>query len=170
MLEIIEAKTPDHLEAVKSLCREYRTFLIEFGGRFADEVKVAYPEDKYEELLDGLQTEHAAPDGCLRLILVDGEPVGCGMMQRFSADTAEIKRVFLRDAARGTGAGYAIMKTLISDCKEKGYERIYMYTGHVLKAAQKLYDAMGFNRCEPFLDLHRSSGETVVYFEMDIRT
>lgn len=169
MLEIIEPKSPEHLEAVRSLCRDFRLFMIEQGGQFAEAVEIAYPEDKYEHLMQELEVRHASPEGILRLALLDGEPVGCGMIQKFSDDTAEIKRVFLQEKARSTGAGRAIMDKLISDCRDRGYSRIGMDTGNVLTGALRLYDKMGFKRREPYHDLLMSTGDLMVYYEMSLQ-
>lgn len=169
MLAIIEPSTTEQFDAVRRLCWEYRTFLINLGGENARAVTLAYPEDKYTQLMRSLEQHHAPPQGGVRLALLDGEPVGCGMFQNHSPEFAEIKRVYVRDEARGTGAGRAIMETLISDCRDRGYAGILMDTGKVLTAAQGLYDSMGFRRCEPYHDLHLTAGDLLVYYEMDLR-
>ena len=73
-------------------------------------VRLAYPEDYYARLLDGLDRVRDRDGGSVRIALLDGAPVGCGMFHRFDADSAEVKRVYLRPEARGAGAGRAIMQ------------------------------------------------------------
>ncbi len=170
MLEIVEPKSPKQFDAVRELCWEYRDFLIDLGGENARAVSIAYPEDKYARLMNTLEQHHAPPQGGVRLALLDDKPVGCGMFQNLLPDTAEIKRVYVRDTARGTGAGRAIMEALVSDCRDRGYARILMDTGKVLTAARGLYNSMGFVEREPYHDLHLSAGDLLVYFEMELRS
>ncbi len=169
MLAIIEPETPQQFDDVRQLCWEYRDFLIGLGGKSAQVCLRAYPHDQYDALMQTLETYHARPDGGLRLAIFRGEPVGCGMFQKFEPDTAEIKRVFVREAARGTGAGRGIMNALIRDCRDRGYDRILMDTGKILTAARGLYSSLGFAQRGPYQEFHKNAFNLLTYFEMDLR-
>lgn len=168
MLTIVRPKTPEQFDAVRALCWEYRDFLVSLGGRDAEVVLYAYPQDKFERLMQSLEAQHAPPDGGIRLALVNGSAVGCGMFQCIGDQTAEIKRVFVRDIARGTGAGRALMEALIADCRALGFKRILMDTGSALTAAQKLYQSLGFVPRGPYSALPKSILDGLVFFEMNL--
>ena len=168
MLDIVEPKTPDQLDAVRRLCWEYLEFLRALSPYDAQIVDSVYPAEKYQRIVDNLEHEHAPPAGAIRLALKDGQPVGCGMYHALAPDTAEIKRVYVTDAARGTGAGYAIMNTLISLARHSGYKRILMDTSKPLKSAQKLYLSLGFQTRDPYQDVPAFAQDHLLFFEMTL--
>lgn len=88
------------------------------------------------------------------------------MYHTLAPGIAEIKRVFITDAARGTGAGHALMQRLIDDCRAAGFDMIRMDTAAPLEAAQRLYDSMGFVRREPYYEVPKGASGLLCFFEM----
>jgi len=43
---------------------------------------------------------------------LDDEPVGCGCFKKFDDSSAEVKRMFVKDTARGKGIGGAVLTEL----------------------------------------------------------
>ncbi|NDW51862.1 GNAT family N-acetyltransferase [Aliiroseovarius sp. PrR006] len=168
MLDIIEPNTPDQLDAVRRLCWEYHAYLRALSPFDAELVDAFYPREKYQKIVDNLEHEHASPGGAMRLALKEGEPVGCGMYHALDPDTAEIKRVYVTDAARGTGAGYALMEALITQARNSGFARILMDTSKPLKSAQKLYLSMGFTPRGPYQPLPEIGEGHILFFEMTL--
>ncbi|MGV6848131.1 MAG: GNAT family N-acetyltransferase [Marinibacterium sp.] len=166
MLTITEPRGAEDLDAVRALCWDYRDFLKGLGGQDAEIVTYAYPPEKYAALMDNLETTHAPPSGGIRLARLDGAAVGCGMFHTLSPGTAEIKRVYVAPHARGTGAGRAIMTTLIDACRHQGFQRILMDTGQPLKAAQQLYLSLGFQLRGAYWDVPDFARGRLVFFEM----
>lgn len=80
------------------------------------------------------------------LILEDGRAVACGGFKAHAADAVEIKRVFAKPAYRGRGYGKAVMEALERRAAAKGYTRLVLETGCVLKSAMRLYESLGFRR------------------------
>ena len=167
-MQIIDATTPDQFEAVRQLCWEYRDALAALGGEDAKAVLHSYSVKKYRSILDQLESEHAAPGGCVKLALIDGNEIGCGMFVTLEPGTAEIKRVFVRESARGTGAGRAIMESLVSECRSRGFRRILMDTGKALTAARNLYHSMGFKERGPYQMAHKEMLSHLVLFELEL--
>lgn len=167
-VRIVTPQTTEDLAEVRRLCWEYRDFLVALGPYDAEIVAAIYPPDKYAAVLDGLEDEHRPPHGKMRLALRDDVPVGCGMVQTWAPGTAEIKRVYVSDAARGTGAGLALMQTLIADCRDLGFDRILMDTSKPLAAAQRLYDRLGFRRRGPYQPVPDIAADHLIYFEMQL--
>ncbi|WP_170463309.1 GNAT family N-acetyltransferase [Ruegeria arenilitoris] len=169
MLDIIEAKTPDQFDEVRRLCWEYRDFLMTLDEKSVRVAKTYYPEDVYNRLMGEIEVEHAVPDGGVRLALKDGDAIGCGMFRTIEPGVAEIKRVFVSDAARGTGAGFAIMTSLIDQCRKQGFDFIRMDTGKPLEAAIRLYLSMGFKFRDAYFEIPEIAKDTLVFFEMHLR-
>jgi ribosomal protein S18 acetylase RimI-like enzyme len=166
VLTIATPESEADLDAVRALCREYRLMLLDLGPTERRIVETFYPEGKYEAMLARLGKLHSPPRGGLRLVRLSGEAVGCGMFHALAPGDAEIKRVYLSPAARGRGAGRALMEALVAQCRADGYRRILMDTGKPLRAAQALYDAMGFRRRGPYAEIPEFALPHMVFYEM----
>ena len=168
MLNIIEPETPDQFEAVRRLCWDYRDFLLALDERTAQIVQAFYPSEKYTRVMDNIDAEHTPPNGGIKLALLHGEPVGCGMFHTYEPGVAEIKRVFVTDAARGTGAGCAIMLSLIEMCRNLGFDYIRMDTGKPLEAATRLYLSLGFHLRDAYYQTPVIARDHLLFFEMPL--
>lgn len=166
MIKVIDATTPDQFESVRRLCWEYRDHLLNLDPENARIIRTFYPHDAYASLMANLTRDNAPPHGSIKLALRDGEPVGCGMSHRLEPGVAEIKRVYVTDAARGTGAGRAIMTALVDQCRADGFELIRMDTGKPLKAAARLYLSLGFVLRSPYYDVPEEVDGLLLFFEM----
>jgi len=77
------------------------------------------------------------------------EAIGCGGVS-FDDGFAEVKRMYVRPDARGTGVAQAVLARLEQEAREKGYRHLMLETGDDLAAAHRLYERAGFRRCEVF--------------------
>ncbi|WP_420586883.1 GNAT family N-acetyltransferase [Ruegeria sp.] len=170
MLNIIEPRTPDHFDAVRRLCWEYRDFLLMLDERSRSIVRTFYPREKYARLMTAIEAEHSPPNGGTCLAIKGDQPVGCGMFHTIEPGVAEIKRVFVADTARGTGAGFAIMQYLIKQCRDLGFDYIRMDTGKPLEAATRLYLSMGFRLRDAYSEIPEIADGHLLFFEMDLRS
>ena len=80
----------------------------------------------------------------------DKEPVGCAGIKYYDNETAEVKRVFVKNEYRGNGISKKLMKLLENRAREKAYRRLILETGEPLVAAMSLYRSMGFKAIENF--------------------
>lgn len=168
MLTIIDPQTTQQFDDVRELCWEYREFLLKLDPVHRKIVRAVYPVDKYTRLMDSLKADHAPPDGTIKLALNDHKPVGCAMRHTLSPGVAEIKRVFVRNSARGLGAGRALMQAVIDQSRIDGFSRILMDTGEPLKAAQNLYLSMGFRLRDAYQELPDVAKDRLIFFEMEL--
>ena len=79
---------------------------------------------------------------------VDGVAAGCVAFLPFAGDpgTAEIKRLFVNEAARGRGVGAALMAALEREAYTMGYRRLVLETGIFQPEAIRLYGRHGYVR------------------------
>jgi putative acetyltransferase len=93
------------------------------------------------------------PHGALFVAMAHEEPIGCGALAGFDAPTiAEIKRVYVRPAARGRGAGDTLMRALLHEATTLGYSRVRLDTAPELYAARALYAQLGFTTIPQYRD------------------
>jgi GNAT superfamily N-acetyltransferase len=72
------------------------------------------------------------------------EPVGCGAIKPFAADTMEVKRMWVEPAFRGKGIASEILKELENWARELGYQRCVLETGKKQVEAMHLYPKNGY--------------------------
>jgi len=98
----------------------------------------------FESEVSGLPGEYAAPSGALLVAYHDEEPVGCVAMRRASDGTCEIRRLFVRESARGQGLGQQLVEGVIEAARDAGYQRMTLTTLPSMASALALYRALGF--------------------------
>ncbi len=69
----------------------------------------------------------------------DNEPIGCGAVKEYSADTMEIKRMYVPPARRGQGIASMVLTELENWCREMNYTRCLLETGKKQPEAIALY-------------------------------
>ena len=99
----------------------------------------------------GFQREIDALPGDYRLFLADDDG-GCVALRFLAADTAEMKRLYVRDAHRGKGLGRALAEAAIRAAREAGCTRIVLDTLPKMREAQVLYQTLGFRPIAPYLE------------------
>jgi len=98
----------------------------------------------------GFQQELDALPGDYRLFLAD-EAAGCVAVRILDPRTAEMKRLYVRDAHRGKGIGRALAQTAIRVAREAGCTRIVLDTLPKMHEAHALYRALQFKPVAPYL-------------------
>ena len=92
--------------------------------------------------------ELADPLGFFELVLLDAQ--GCVALRRIDRETCELKRLYIRPAARGGGLGRALAETAIAHARARGYVRMRLDTLPSMDAARQLYESLGFREIEPY--------------------
>lgn len=89
--------------------------------------------------------DYLPPNGCLVLARNEtGQIVGCGMMRRLDRETGELKRVFVTEAARGTGTGRRLIEARITAARLMGLKRLVADTLTPNVEMRRLYPKLGF--------------------------
>lgn len=138
MLIIRPADFPAERDAVIEIFREY-----------VRSPTVSLDFQDYEAEFAELPGKYAAPDGCL-LLARDGDQVlGCAALRRVDNSRCEMKRVYVRPAARGRQVGRMLVEAIIHAARRSGYARICLDVLPEFTAARQLYGALGFVPAEP---------------------
>lgn len=82
----------------------------------------------------------------------DGQPAGCGGLQFYGQDYAELKRMFVRPQFRGFGLGKLMLAHMAQYARERGVTVLRLETGVYQTEAIGLYERDGFTRVGPFGD------------------
>ncbi|MDI1241407.1 MAG: GNAT family N-acetyltransferase [bacterium] len=140
MLEKEQAETSEEIEAIRVLFSEYEAWL-----------GMSLCFQSFEEEIAGLPGKYAPPEGRLYLARLAGEMAGCIALRPLEGGICEMKRLFLREAARGQGAGGALIKKIIDDAKEIGYMKMRLDTyPPKMGKAVSLYETHGFYSIPPY--------------------
>jgi ribosomal protein S18 acetylase RimI-like enzyme len=141
MITLAQAETPEQIEEVRRLLREYEGSL-----------GVSLCFQGFETELAALPGEYAPPGGRLLLALDAGQAVGCVTLRRLDDETCEMKRLYLRPEFRGRGAGRLLATAIIGEAQKIGYKKMRLDTLPSMREAMALYESLGFKRIEPYCD------------------
>ncbi len=103
------------------------------------------PEQRHGLTLDAI----FRPNVVFFVASLSGAAAGCGGVAFFE-DYAEVKRMYVREAARGRGVARALLARIETETLARGYEVLRLETGDRLLAAMQLYESAGFRSCASF--------------------
>lgn len=98
--------------------------------------------------------EFDPPEGAFLVAFQSGEPIACSgwrTLAHFSdsgvtEDVAEIKRMYVVPAARGTGVAGAILGAVEESARNAGMRRVVLETGLAQPEAIRFYEKAGYDR------------------------
>jgi ribosomal protein S18 acetylase RimI-like enzyme len=140
-IDIAPARLPEDLELVRGLFGEYVASLgIDLSFQDIDR-ELAHLPGKY-----------APPRGVVLLARdVTGAAMGCVGLRPWSGPgECEIKRLYVRPAARGRSLGRHLAEAAIGWASQAGYRRVLLDTLASMHAARALYASLGFRPVEPY--------------------
>jgi len=106
--------------------------------------------DQVRYTMDDLGS-YLPPAGSIFVAHGPGDELSGVVFQRMiRPDVAEIKRLYVREAARGRGLGVALTERVIEASRARGAKRLFLDTVVTMEAAIALYRRMGFVDIERF--------------------
>lgn len=82
-------------------------------------------------------------------------------------DEADVRMLAVDDSARGRGIGEALMMRCVDRARELGLSGLALSTQPAMKAAQRIYDRLGFVRA-PHRDWEPVPGATLLGYRLDL--
>jgi putative acetyltransferase len=155
---LVEAATAAQFGAARSLIEEY-------AAQIGASMGVDLTFQNFAAELSQLPDMYGPPSGCLLLASRDDEWVGCCALRRFSEDTGEMKRLYVRPTVRGANLGRQLAERVVAKARALGYRRMVLDTLGGMLAAQTLYRSLGFRETEPYY-FNPMAG--VSYMELDL--
>jgi putative acetyltransferase len=120
----------------------------------------ADPNDTDADLAD-LTGFYFQRGGCFDVLVTDdGKIVGTVGLHRLSANTCELRKMYLDRTARGQGYGRRLLEHALRRARESGYSEIVLETALVLKDAIRMYEQYNF---QPYTPQHKSKRCDVAY-------
>lgn len=147
------AQTKEDYLLAKKLILEYVAWLgIDLSFQNFDAEMAALPEMYNEQ------------NGGLFLAFKNDEAIGIAGLRRFSITESEVKRMFVKEEARGFGIGKLLLQKCIETARKAGYNKIKLDTVDFMQTAIKLYIDNGFVEIPAY---RYNPYEAARYFELD---
>jgi GNAT superfamily N-acetyltransferase len=155
MIQITQAASDKDIGKARLLFREYETWL-----------GMSLCFQNFEDELANLPGKYAPPEGRLFLAYIDDELAGCIALKKFEDSICEMKRLFLRENARGQGLGKRLIEKLIDEARSIGYAKMRLDTfPPKMGKAVSLYESHGFYPIESYY--HNPHGG-VLFMELQL--
>ena len=148
------AATEEDFATGKQLFREY-----------SDSLGVDLSFQDFGKELSNIAIQYNAPDGCLFLVFDGNQAIGCAGVRKLDNETAELKRMYVKDGYRGLKIGVHLLERSIAKSKELGYRKIRLDTLASMTKAQELYRSFGFYEISPY---RFNPLEGTVYMEKEL--
>ncbi len=118
----------------------------------------------FEPELAHIVAHYSAPGGAVFLAFGERAVLGVVGVRSLGKGVAEMKRMYVKEAARGTGLGRCLAEQAIEFAREQGYVAIRLDSDlESMPVANRLYDKLGFvdipqyrenpMRCSRFMEL-----------------
>ena len=140
----IGSPTPIDIELVLTPTGEVRALVDELEAILAAEYP---PEQRHGLALEVIFQPHIK----FFIARLNGAAAGCGGIALFDG-FAELKRMYVREAARGRGVAPALLARLEATARESKMPVLRLETGTNQLAALRFYQREGYRRCVAFGD------------------
>jgi DNA-binding MarR family transcriptional regulator/GNAT superfamily N-acetyltransferase len=91
---------------------------------------------------------------------MDGENVGCVFVVKENDRAAKLRLLLVDPRARGLGLGTRLVEECVRFARNRGYEKLTLWTNSVLVSARRIYEEQGFRLAEE--EKHHSFGKDLV--------
>lgn len=125
-------------------------------------------EGKDEQTLADPQSNILASGGRIFFAHVGDDCVGCCCLLSSGANEFEVAKLAVTSSCQGSGIGRKLVHAAIEAARAAGARRLYLETNHVLTAAIRLYESVGFTHVPPDRIVRSPYVRADVYMEMTL--
>lgn len=118
----------------------------------------------FEKEIGSLKKMYCPPQGCIILCISKELFAGCVAIREIDTETAELKRMFVKPAFRGTGIGEKMLEKAIEFARNSNYKQIRLDTLDYMLPAINLYKKLGFYEIQPY---YHNPNKTAIFFELN---
>lgn len=148
MIDIVSCDSAPERSEVDDILHEYYTYMFSAAKRSGLAIDPADGIRAAAEFWDKIDL-YLPPSGRTYLARDDeGRLLGIGMLKKIRADAGEMKRLFVRPEARGTGLGRRLVEIRMEAARQMGLKTLLVDTLKTTREMQGLYDSLGFRRIE----------------------
>jgi len=152
MINYLNANTDEEYKNAALLFKEYARWL-----------NIDLSFQHFDDELIKIKTMYGLPEGGIILCKYGDEFIGCVGIRKIDSNTAELKRMFIKQAWQKQGIGKALLDKAIELAKTLNYTVIRLDTLNYMTAAIKLYKKRGFYEIAAY---YHNPNKTAVYFEI----
>ena len=155
---IIRKAGSSDIAAIKAIFKNYQTALNE---------PVCFAN--FEKELDKLLGLYQSPTGVV-LLAFDTDVIGCVALRPLiendkpSPKVAELKRLYVKDSFKGKSIGKRLLKQVLDESKNLGYESVVLETMDKMEQATQLYLKFGFKEIPAYF---ANADENVKFYRYD---
>lgn len=160
-MELIIQPGYDAPQEIAALFSEYTAALVKGDPAF----RAYLDKQGYDDEVLHPGRKYGLPGGRLYLARIEGEPAGCIALRQLDERRCEMKRLYVRPAYRERGLGGQLIRRVIEDAREIGYECILLDTLPFLTDAISMYRRRGFVDIPSY---NNSPMENLVYMRLDL--
>lgn len=130
----------------------------------------SYFEAKVATELSNFIDNYNSEKDCIYSLLKDGKIEGSISIDGTSEITniAHLRWFIISDNLRGQGVGNQLMQQTMTFCKQKAYDRVYLWTFKGLSPARHLYEKFGFTLTEELVGDQWGTTVTEQRFDADL--
>jgi putative acetyltransferase len=138
-MEIIIAYSDEDYKVATILFQEYAVWL-----------NIDLSFQKFDKELLQLKEMYGFPNGAIFLSKENSFFTGCVAIRKIDSDTAELKRMFIREDYRGRGIASTLLQNATEKAIQLGYKKIKLDTLDNMIPAINLYKKNGFYEIAPY--------------------
>ena len=158
------AATEAEFEVARDMCRAWLDWHWE---NYPDDWPLEgnpMARDKFQPIMEDLETIHARPEGAIVVAFLEGQPVGCVMYNKSEREgVAVFNRMFVTEAGRGHGIGGKMLECMFEQMVADGYQKVLFSSAKFLTHARAMYQKAGFEDA-PHPDDFPDEWRDYVYF------
>lgn len=155
MVKLIEATSPYDYTLAVQLFMEY-----------AAQIKIDLAFQNFSKEIENLEAQYSKPKGIIYIAYNEqNSPLGCFGIREFGGAICELKRMYLKEEARGLGIGKKMLQTAIVTGKKLGYKKMRLDTLSTMHSAIRLYEKAGFYEIQSY---RFNPFDGAKYFEIEL--